>query len=635
MGNWAEMSRADHESFHAQSGQHRAQPLFFGPPERPLFGWYHPGVEGSSAGGEGLVLCSPLGQEDLNAHRSLRHLAMSAAQAGTPVLRFDYDGCGNSAGDDCDPDRPSMWLASIDAAIGELKRQSGVDRVCLLGVRAGALLAAQAAARREDVSSLIAIAPVTSGRALVREWTTLAVVNQWKGSDNGEERGGPRKAAGNGSEFLEAAGYVVTRATCDQLSRVDLMSLQRVAPEVLVIDRDDLPRRDRWATHLASIGACVTHEVLPGYMGMMSEPHAVRIPTAMVERVLSWLSRAGGPGLAAPAARPAVVPQAHAALVDPLVRETPLRFDDHGWQFGVLSEPAMALDDVARPGLLLINSGACRHIGPNRLYTPLARLFASRGWYVLRVDVSGIGDSEPHDGEPANAPYTSKAAQDIDRWCAVLRQRGAGKCYLLGICSGAYHGFRAAVAGSRFAAVVAINPVVFFWHDGMPLDPPLANHSVMRLSLIYKKSVLDASKWRRVFSGKADIMQAVKVMSHRVFARAASFARSAARTFGFTLQDDLFNELRRIESNGRRLHFIFSDGDPGLPLLHEQGGRMVGRLVRRGQLSTHILAGADHTFSTHAARRALMSELEARLSMSAESAGTHVPVGLGRTLAQR
>ena len=62
---------------------------------------------------------------------------------------------------------------------------------------------------------------------------------------------------------------------------------------------------------------------------------------------------------------------------------------------------------------------------------------------------------------------------------------------------------------------------------------------------------------------------------------------------------------------------------------------MVSRLARRGMLSTRTLVRADHTFSTVAARQALLVELEARLSAPAERANADVPVGLSRTLAQR
>ena len=50
-----------------------------------------------------MVVCPPLGPEYFNSYRSLRHLADRLAENGVSALRFDYDGTGNSAGQDEDP----------------------------------------------------------------------------------------------------------------------------------------------------------------------------------------------------------------------------------------------------------------------------------------------------------------------------------------------------------------------------------------------------------------------------------------------------------------------------------------------------------------------------------------------------
>jgi pimeloyl-ACP methyl ester carboxylesterase len=588
-----------------------AHALYFGPAVRPLFGWYHPAARADGdVAREGLVLCSSIGREDLNAHRTLRHLANAAAQHGVPALRFDYDGCGDSAGDDLDPLRVQAWISSIDAAIDELRARAGVERVCLFGIRMGVLLASAAAARRNDVSSLVAFAPVVSGRAFVREWRTMGLVREWKSAT--EADGAPSDDTAD--DLHEAAGFVMTRETREELSRIDLTALPRPAAEVLLVDRDDLPRRDRWATQLGARGAQVKHKVLPGYLGMMSEPHSTQVPQEVVAAVLDWLSRPSPAASRGPAAAPAEV-VATPVRISAAVRETPVQIDDEGQQFAILSEPLSDVSDPrGRRALIIINSGACHHIGPNRMYVPLARQFAARGWTVLRVDVSGLGDSEPHHGQPQNAPYTSLAQRDIASWLGYLQQRGIGESHLLGICSGAYHGFKAAVATRPLASVVAINPLVFFWRDGMPLDPPLGDHRVVRLATLYKRSAFDPAKWRKLLSGGVDLRQLARVMERRVLVRARSAARAIARSLGVRLHDDLVAELRGVEKRGPRLDFIFSDADPGFGILREQAGALVDRMTRNRRLSMSMLPGTDHTFSTLAARRALLAELEARLS---------------------
>ena len=60
-------------------------PLYFGAPERPLFGFYHPPA-GSRVRATGVLLCNPLGDDLIRAHRPFRHLAEELSAAGFPFF---------------------------------------------------------------------------------------------------------------------------------------------------------------------------------------------------------------------------------------------------------------------------------------------------------------------------------------------------------------------------------------------------------------------------------------------------------------------------------------------------------------------------------------------------------------------
>src|SRR6185295_4322119 len=139
------------------------------------------------------VLCNPFGIELLSSRRAYRHLGNALASAGVPVLSFDYDGTGESAGSGEDPSRVPAWLLSIGSAIDELRRVSGVSRVILFGVRLGALLA-RAYAAEHQVDGLILIACPPTGRAHVREMRTLESLRQDRNerdtSEDGEQLSG-------------------------------------------------------------------------------------------------------------------------------------------------------------------------------------------------------------------------------------------------------------------------------------------------------------------------------------------------------------------------------------------------------------------------------------------------------------
>jgi pimeloyl-ACP methyl ester carboxylesterase len=135
-------------------------PLHFGSRERLLFGSYTPAS--GSLKRRGVVICNPWGAEALRAHRSLRLLADRLAAEGLEVLRFDYFGTGDSWGEG---GQVSLSGCTEDTlcALEEIKAVAAVERVDLVGLRLGAYVAADAAARARDVSRVVLWDPVASG----------------------------------------------------------------------------------------------------------------------------------------------------------------------------------------------------------------------------------------------------------------------------------------------------------------------------------------------------------------------------------------------------------------------------------------------------------------------------------------
>ena len=144
-------------------------PLYFGSGRRTLFGLYHP-PGGHPARATGVVICNPFGHEAIRAHRALRQLARLLARARFHVLRFDYYGTSDSAGDGAEVSMAD-WLEDIATATDELKDTAGVARVSWVGLRYGATLALAAAVKngRRDLDSLVLWDPIVDGSAYLRE----------------------------------------------------------------------------------------------------------------------------------------------------------------------------------------------------------------------------------------------------------------------------------------------------------------------------------------------------------------------------------------------------------------------------------------------------------------------------------
>jgi alpha-beta hydrolase superfamily lysophospholipase len=173
-------------------------PFFFGP-DAGLFGMYHtPSVPARRA----ILMCPPLGQDLIRCHRLYRQLAQSLAEQGMAVLRFDYHGTGDSAGDSAEVDW-ERCVSDAATAAAELRRRAGVDRVVAFGARLGGSVALAAAAQAR-FSEVIAWDPVLDGdhyvaaldamQAALREdagrftrpRSHSDVAEQWLGFDIGE-----------------------------------------------------------------------------------------------------------------------------------------------------------------------------------------------------------------------------------------------------------------------------------------------------------------------------------------------------------------------------------------------------------------------------------------------------------------
>ena len=141
------------------------QPFFFGPMDRRLFGVYH--APEAAKKDCGVVLCQALAHEYYNSHRETVRLARALARSGLAVLRFDYYGTGESAGE-YEEASVAQWLGDIGVACEEL-RSRGCRRLCLAGLRFGATLAALFCAERNAADALVLWEPVADGADYLRE----------------------------------------------------------------------------------------------------------------------------------------------------------------------------------------------------------------------------------------------------------------------------------------------------------------------------------------------------------------------------------------------------------------------------------------------------------------------------------
>lgn len=539
-----------------------ARPIAFGAASE-LFGWLHPGASPSPLA---LVLCSAIGNEEVFSHRALRQLAQASARAGIPALRFDYHGTGDSAGGELEPGRVAAWLASIHQAVEAARRHTGASRVCLLGVRLGSTLAAKAAESRDDVAAFVAIAPVAQGRAHVRE-LKLAHLSRQDVAD------APTVPVDG---LLDSSNFVLMPEALADIAQLDLRAIARPpAARMLVVERDDLPASSQWSDHCLALGAQLTRCTLPGYAELMGgQAVSQGLPTRIIDQVVQWL-----PGCvdSLPPARAAAVPAGEGLAAAPGVVEQPVQVPAGTTTlFGILSAAA---DASARPrsAVLLLPAGVGRHIGQGRLYVDLARELAAGGHLVLRLDLSGLGESAPHVGLGENSVYEPCAVDDVAAALRFLGERAGGAdLHVLGHCSGAYNAMRHVAQGGRVAQIIQLNPQIYSAIDRLVLagtqDEPVSARAAGAPSPVRRWG----RHWRRT----------VWRLGRRV---------------GWPFRA----ELRALARRGTVLHYVFGTLGSTEAELHRQAGRTLVTLIARGEVTLTRLPGSDHIFSRWHDRHAL------------------------------
>ncbi|MEA3054766.1 MAG: hypothetical protein QOD30_198 [Actinomycetota bacterium] len=531
-----------------------------------------------------VLLLAPFGWDDTSSYRARRTWAVSLADDGYPVLRLDLPGTGDSGGGPSDPDRVPAWIAAITAAVHELRAATGCPRVALVGLGLGGLLGLAATDAGASVDELVLWAAPGRGRAIVRELKAFAQMEASRAPDAGPLPDGA----------FAANGYLLTADTVAALTALDAASMAAPGVErALLLGRDGLPVDDKVRSSLETSGVKVTVADGPGYGALTSTHQQSRLPRTTMGTVAAWLAEGGTPIDADPAPPP---PEHRAPRTTTTIsvggdeiRERLVTFDQRDVRLvGVLAEP------TAEPAPLcavLLNAGAQRRIGPNRMWVEAARRWATRGVPTLRVDLASIGDSGGRDRFPIadRELYEGEYGEQVSGILDHLVGLGLPERFLLmGLCSGAYWSFRTGQVDERVAGVVLLNPLALVFD---PFQPTIRQTQKLR-------RLSQPAMWGRLLRGdvaggnirevaRATVMRGV-TSPQRLVGRIVD-NRRAARAGG----NELDYALDRLRDNGVRARLVFTASEPLRRELAHDG--FFERLDRWPNLLLHLLDGPPDT----------------------------------------
>jgi len=259
------------------------EPFYFGETGKQLFGCYH-ASKAEPSRGCGVVLCYPMGHEYMQFHRAYRQLALDLSRSGFPVLRFDFFGCGDSAGQ-CADGRINQWLADISTAVVEIKRRSDVVKVCLAGLRLGGTLATIVGTERGDISGMVLWDPIVTGRAYVEKLTRLH--KKMLSFAHVKQKYDKKK-----EKVVEILGFAYAESLLADIKKIDLLCLDRKPAEnTLIIQSNEEIDQRQLRDNLENMHARIDclHYPTPQLWTWIEDFGKVVVPYKILQSVVSWM----------------------------------------------------------------------------------------------------------------------------------------------------------------------------------------------------------------------------------------------------------------------------------------------------------------------------------------------------------
>ena len=186
-------------------------------------------------------------------NKSRRMAALQArelAQAGYAVLQLDLLGCGDSSGDFGDATWQD-WVADVVQGCYWLSSRNelrGVDPgqappLWLWGLRAGCILAAQAAHQLTMPCHFLFWQPPSAGKPLLQQFLRLKAAGDMLGGQSKGVMDGMRQQLAGGSS-IEVAGYMLSAALALGLDQATLLPPPAPAHQTLRLEWLELSTRE-------------------------------------------------------------------------------------------------------------------------------------------------------------------------------------------------------------------------------------------------------------------------------------------------------------------------------------------------------------------------------------------------------
>lgn len=576
-----------------------SEPIWFGPEQHSLFGWMH--YPKSLIVRGAVLLCPSLGIEGEASYLAFRELADVLSREDYLVLRFDYEGTGDSANSKDGDTNLYSWLDSIYLATDTL-RTTGAHNLSVVGMRMGAMLSAIAQNNQRVFDDMILWDPPLSGRSFLRQQYLLQSQIQV-----------PLFSDQSASE--EIPGMPLTPKTIEELGSLHLSSFNvNNTDRILILSRPERPLPGQ--IQLALGGRHVSWDVTLGQSELLDVPLlAAHSNQDDVSTIISWIRQAHvSHQLISKTWRSAE--RARVVSSSPSIIEYASMLRETRTFFVTTTRTQSSAQTHDPRNIVFLNSGNLHHIGPARQWVTFSRLWAGLGFRCIRLDLPGLGESRDLD-DTKTIVYPGTASEALSELFSTLGL-SPSSVVLVGLCSGADHALTFA-AKMNLAGVFAINPSSRSYLKPFRLlrldrSEPLSSAT---------QALISPTNTLRVLSVHRSLVGTVRSIAHTLHNRDSSrhvpvvvqaFAKYAYELLWWFVNTFIqrrysTDAVRRIIRNGGRVLVVAAPDEANS---FRRGERLMQwREKRTGRLDIVILPSLDHNLYVSRGREqvsAIMTE---------------------------
>ena len=298
--------------------------------------------------------------------------------------------------------------------------------------------------------------------------------------------------------------------------------------------------------------------------------------------------------------------------------------------FGILHIPEKQ-KSPSRIGINLLNPGLKNRVAPNRINVKMARMFCDMGFYVLRFDPFGIGDSE---GELAAHESVMDLWGMIQRGLFVsdtlvaneffIREAQLDKLILVGQCGAAVTSMLVGGEDDRVESLILVDGSVRLLSSQVDLADILAETQAPREMMVYYlKKIFNGRSWINLFKLKSDFTGFQRLLAKTMRMLLNREQKSAGEELKVSerFNRKFLDAFCRFMDREKKIYFLFAEND--FALKEFQQDMQMNFLERhrqyQSQYQVHIIKDANHVYTEERWQQDLLQNMNAWLGQYQEA----------------